>query len=102
MQFYNRGRDFNAAPGAPLDLSQGQQDDLVVFLSNGLTDPRVLHEQAPFDHPQLFVPNGHPGDQNGVTWSGNTNGTPTATDELVKIPAVGRNGVAMPPSNFLE
>ncbi|MGH7887799.1 MAG: cytochrome-c peroxidase [Candidatus Binatia bacterium] len=102
VQFYNRGRDFNAAPGAPLNLSQGQQDDLVAFLRNGLTDPRVLHEQAPFDHPQLFVPNGHPGDQNGVTPSGNTNGTPTATDELVEIPAVGQNGVAIPPSNFLE
>ena len=72
------------------------------LLRNGLTDPRVLHEQAPFDHPQLFVPDGHPGDQSSVTPSGNTNGTPTATDELVEIPAVGRNGVAIPPSNFLE
>ncbi len=108
VQFYNRGRDFRP-PGAELNLSDGtldpndnQQADLVAFLGNGLTDPRVLYEQAPFDHPQLFVPNGHPVDQNSVTWSGNTNGTPTATDALIEIPAVGQNGVASPPPNFWE
>jgi cytochrome c peroxidase len=102
VQFYNRGRDFNAAPGAPLNLSQAQQDDLVAFLRDALTDPRVLYEKAPFDHPQLFVPHGHPGDHTGVTDSGNTNGFPMATDALVEIPAVGQNGVANPPPNFLE
>lgn len=102
VQFYNRGRDFNAAPGAPLGLSDDKQADLVTFLRNGLTDPRVLHEQAPFDHPQLFVPSGHPGNQIGVTSSGNTNGTPTATDALIEIPAVGQNGRVSPPLNFLE
>jgi len=102
VQFYNRGRDFNAAPGAPLNLDDQQQADLVEFLRTGLTDPRVLHEEAPFDHPQLFIPNGHPSDESVVTWSGNMNGFPAATDELVEIPAVGRNGVASPPPNFLE
>lgn len=102
VQFYNRGRDFNAAPGAPLNLTADKQADLVTFLRNGLTDPQVLHKQAPFDHPQLFVPNGHPGSQNGVTSSGNSNGTPAATDALVEIPAIGQNGVASPPPNFLE
>ena len=102
VQFYNRGRDFNAAPGAPLNLSQSQQDDLVAFLRNGLTDPRVEFERAPFDHPQIFVPNGHPGDESGVTWSGNTNGTPIATDDLIEIPAVGQNGRVTAPPNFLE
>lgn len=102
VQFYNRGRDFNVAPGPPLNLSQNQQDDLVAFLRNALTDPRVLHKQAPFDHPQLFIPNGHPGNQTSVSWSGNTNGTPTATDALVEIPAVGREGVAIPAPNFLD
>jgi len=101
VQFYNRGRDFNS-PAAPLGLSNEKQADLVMFLRNGLTDPRVLHEQAPFDHPQLFIPNGHPGNQSGVTSSGNSNGTPTATDAQVEVPAVGRNGVASPPRNFLE
>jgi cytochrome c peroxidase len=55
VQFYNRDRDFNS-PAAPLGLSNEKQADLVMFLRNGLTDPRVLHEQAPFDHPQLFIP----------------------------------------------
>jgi cytochrome c peroxidase len=101
VQFYNRDRDFNS-PAAPLGLSNEKQADLVIFMRNGLTDPRVLHEQAPFDHPQLFIPNGHPGNQSGVTSSGNSNGTPTATDAQVEVPAVGRNGVASPPRNFLE
>ena len=102
VQFYNRGRGFNAAPGAPLNLSEEKQADLVLFLRNGLTDPRVLHKQAPFDHPQLFIPNGHPGNQTGVTSNGNSNGTPAATDALVEVPAVGRSGVISPSRNFLE
>ena len=34
--------------------------DLVAFLK-ALTDERVRSAAAPFDHPQIFVPNGHPG-----------------------------------------
>ena len=103
VQFYNRGRDFSTGAGvAPLGLSDEKQADLITFMRNGLTDPRVLHEQAPFDHPQLFVPNGHPGNQFDVTGSGNSNGTPTATDALIEIPAVGQHGRAIPPLNFLE
>jgi len=102
VQFYNRGRDFNAPPGAPLNLSDEQQADLVAFLTNGLTDLRVQHQRAPFDHPQLVIPNGHPGSPHGVSWSGNTNGAPTATDELLEIPAVGKHGVTSPEPNFLD
>jgi cytochrome c peroxidase len=105
IDFYNRGRgDAGTAPagGGPLELSDAKKADLVTFLRTGLTDRRVLLEQAPFDHPQLFIPNGHPGNQFSVTSSGNTNGTPTATDQLVEIPAVGRNGVTTPKPNFLE
>ncbi|MEH2355447.1 cytochrome-c peroxidase [Nostoc sp.] len=102
VDFYNRGRGDDGGPGvAPLNLTDAKKADLVAFLRNGLTDQRVLLEQAPFDHPQLFIPNGHPGNQNSVTSSGNTNGTPTATDQLVEIPAVGRNGVTTPKPNFL-
>ncbi|MBD2774024.1 cytochrome c peroxidase [Iningainema tapete] len=103
VDFYNRGRgDDGGRTAAPLGLSNAQKADLVTFLRTGLTDERVLYEKAPFDHPQLFIPNGHPGNQFSVTPSGNTNGTPTATDQLLEIPAVGRNGVATPPRNFLE
>ncbi|MBI5443321.1 MAG: hypothetical protein HY900_19165, partial [Deltaproteobacteria bacterium] len=32
---------------------------LAAFL-DALTDPRVLAESAPFDHPELFIPEGDP------------------------------------------
>jgi cytochrome c peroxidase len=103
VDFYNRGRGDDGGSGAGLlNLTDAKKADLVAFLRTGLTDERVLLEQAPFDHPQLFIPNGHPGNQLSVTPSGNTNGTPTATDELVEIPAVGQNGLALPRPNFLE
>jgi len=93
VQFYNDGRfDGVANRGPLLGLTAENQADLVAFLRCGLTDDRVNHEQAPFDHPQLFIPNGHPGDQFMVTLSDNGN----ATDELMEIPAVGRNGVSAP------
>ncbi|MBD2532727.1 cytochrome C peroxidase [Nostoc flagelliforme FACHB-838] len=102
VDFYNRGRgDDGGRTAGVLNLTDTQKADLVAFLRNGLTDQRVLLEKAPFDHPQLFIPNGHPGNQSSVTASGNTNGTPTATDQLVEIPAVGRNGVTTPKPNFL-
>ncbi|MEH1832937.1 MAG: cytochrome c peroxidase [Nostoc sp.] len=85
VDFYNRGGDFGVLP--PLNLSPEEKQQLVAFLK-GLTDDRVRYEKAPFDHPQLFVPNGHPGNQNFVT----DDGTGKATDSLLEIPAVGRNG----------
>jgi hypothetical protein len=60
---------------------------LVAFLVS-LTDERVRYERAPFDHPQLFITNGHPGDQNAVT----NDGTGQATTTVIELPAVGRNG----------
>ncbi|MEH1938879.1 MAG: cytochrome c peroxidase [Nostoc sp.] len=85
VDFYNRGGDFGALP--PLNLSPEEKQQLVAFLK-GLTDDRVRYEKAPFDHPQLFVPNGHPGNQRSV----NDDGTGKATDSFLEIPAVGRNG----------
>ena len=105
VDFYNRGRgDAGAAPSTALGLANTKKADLVDFLKNGLTDPRVFYEKAPFDHPQLFIPNGHPGSETLVTWRGNTNGAPIATDvnPLMEIPAVGKNGVTIPQPNFLE
>ncbi|WP_392407275.1 hypothetical protein [Chlorogloeopsis fritschii] len=79
-----------------LNLSAQDKQDIVAFLKS-LTDERVRFEKAPFDHPQLFIPNGHPGDQNSVT----DDGTGKATDELIEIPAVGKNG-GNAIKNFLE
>ncbi|WP_442948911.1 cytochrome-c peroxidase [Nostoc sp.] len=85
VDFYNRGGDFGVLP--PLNLSPEEKQQLVAFLK-GLTDERVRYEKAPFDHPQLFVPNGHPGNSTSVT----NDGTGKATDSLLEIPAVGRYG----------
>ncbi|KST68524.1 cytochrome C peroxidase [Mastigocoleus testarum BC008] len=96
VDFYNRGGDF---PGVlpPLDLTEEEKEALVAFMK-GLNDERVRFEKAPFDHPQLFVPNGHPGDETFV----DDDGTGKATDSLLEISAVGRNGRNTPIKNFLE
>jgi cytochrome c peroxidase len=61
VEFYNRGGDFdNKAKNSQirkLKLSNGQLDDLVSFLLS-LTDDRVRHQKAPFDHPEIALPNG--------------------------------------------
>lgn len=107
VQFYNRGRaDDGGNRAALLGLDNTEQADLVAFLRTGLTDERVLLEKAPFDHPELRIPNGHPGNQFSVTASppdaNDPDGFPKATDRLVLIPAVGRNGVTTPQKKFLE
>jgi hypothetical protein len=103
VDFYNRGGDFHEQNIDNLDpdieylgLNDGEKDALVAFLM-ALTDERVRKHSAPFDHPQLFIPNGHPGDQNSVT----NDGTGQATDTLLELPAVGRNGGSGTP-NFLQ
>ena len=92
--FYNRGGDFHDPNIADLDpdvqtlnLSTQEKADLVTFLKT-LTDERVRLEQEPFDHPQLLVPNGHPGDPSSVESAGNG----TAKDTFLEIPAVGKKG----------
>ncbi len=66
MQLYNQGGQETADGGRDpdigpfldsalvrLNLSQQQIDDIIEFLRNGLTDPRVKSETAPFDRPHL-------------------------------------------------
>lgn len=61
VAFYNRGGDFRNDPNVPrnlirgLGLNGGQQSDLVAFLSQALTDPRVAAETPPFDRPTLYT-----------------------------------------------
>lgn len=64
VEFYNRGGDFhehnieNLSPEmGTLGLHVEQIDALVAFLET-LTDERVAMESAPFDHPELPLPNG--------------------------------------------
>ncbi len=64
-----------------------------------LTDERVRYEQAPFDHPEMFVP------LNGIA-PDNTFGRPGFLANLAngmfrQVPAVGAGGSATPLSNFM-
>jgi cytochrome c peroxidase len=93
LEFYDSGGDFDRTINAtkapaivPLQLSVDQQKSLVAFLL-ALTDDRVRLQQAPFDHPQLFVPNGD---------------SPVGTDNTVEIPAVGASGSTTPVQRFLN
>ena len=106
VELYSRGGNVHpvqAMDGTPIEplgvpsLSPEEVDAIVAFLES-LTDERVLYRRAPFDHPQLFVPNGHPGDSSGVT---DANGDGLADDRMVVIPAVGAEG-GVPLPGFLE
>ncbi|MDI6853321.1 MAG: cytochrome c peroxidase [Deltaproteobacteria bacterium] len=87
VDFYTRGGNFPAANIDNLDPfiaeipflqgNEAAQQDLVAFML-ALTDERVKYEKAPFDHPQLFVVNGH--------------NDSTLADIVVEVPAVGANG----------
>jgi hypothetical protein len=56
----------------------------------------VRRAAAPFDHPQIFVPNGHPGNETSVVHVNQR-----AVDTLLRVPAVGRDG-ADPLPGFLD
>jgi hypothetical protein len=71
---------------------------LFMGLAIQMYESTLVSDNSPFDHPQLFYPDGHPGNQNSVT----NDGTGQATDSLDEIPAVGSNGRTTPEPNFLE
>jgi hypothetical protein len=70
-----------------LGLTADEKDALVAFL-NALTDDRVRTQQAPFDHPELLVPDGERGDTTPVK----TDASGTAADDFLQVPAVGAAG----------
>jgi cytochrome c peroxidase len=82
VEFYDEGGDFTNPTLAPLirplGMSEEEQVDLTAFLL-ALTDERVRRQQAPFDHPQLLIPNGDEPNALGI-------------DSLVEFPAVGAEG----------
>jgi hypothetical protein len=96
VNFYVRGGDFHEANLANLDPAirdinglkndPEKKEELVEFLIS-LTDERVRWEQAPFDHPQLFVTDGH---HNIVP--GNPKRTRLLVDAMKVVPAVGAAG----------
>src|ERR1051326_1677950 len=109
VEFYNRGGDFNTVDEVQymdpdietLGLTAQEKIDLVDFLRNGLTDPRTVAQAAPFDHPQLFAPNGHPPSANGYPIQPDLKHPGQATNQFMEIPAVGAQG-GKPLPTFLE
>jgi cytochrome c peroxidase len=110
VEFYNRGGDFHdfVAPNGvrqdswmdlgigKLHMTEDEIDALVAFLET-TTDPRVVEQSGVFDHPELFVPNGHYGDGNHVQRGPNNE----AVTKIVQIKEVGRRGGPLP-AGFLE
>ena len=98
VEFYTRGADFHDQNIETLDPivdgiagmqgDEEKQSDLVDFLL-ALTDERVRWERAPFDHPQLFVADGH-----DLRLDGNPKRARALADHLREIPAVGPAGRA--------
>lgn len=103
--FYSRGGNVapitqrDGTPIEPLGIANMTSDevDAVVAWLETLTDERVRIAAAPFDHPQLFVPNGHPGNQGGVERGKQG----FAKDDLLEIPMTGAAG-GPPLPGFLE
>ncbi|HEY6122404.1 MAG TPA: cytochrome c peroxidase [Pyrinomonadaceae bacterium] len=106
VELYSRGG--NVAPIRALDgtlieplgvpsLTSEEIEAIVAFLE-ALTDERVLYQMAPFDHPQIFVANGHPGNSNSTI---DANGDGLADDIMIEIPAVGAGG-GNPLPGFLQ
>ncbi|MFT5141742.1 MAG: putative repeat protein (TIGR01451 family) [Thalassolituus oleivorans] len=100
VDFFDRGGDFTQENAAfahpaiqPLYLSDYEKDALVAFMLT-LTDERVRMHRAPFDHPQILVPDGHTGNQAYVV----DDGSGQAVTDFIDIPAVGRYGYSSLPS----
>lgn len=98
VDFYARGGNFHNENLADLDPfidtigqiqgSEQAKTDLVNFLL-ALTDERVRQESAPFDHPELLVPNRH-----RTRIDANPKRTRVLADDMRVIPAVGAAGRA--------
>ena len=109
VEFYNRGGDFNTVPEVQymdpdievLGLTLQDKQDLVDFLRNALTDQRTANQAAPFDHPELFTPNGHPQGANGYPVDKDPDHPGQAKNNFVEVPATGTKG-GKPLPTFLD
>lgn len=105
VEFYTRGGNFDGhSKQVNFVFEQSQlieheaRADLVEFLKS-LTDERVRHARAPFDHPELRVPHGHVGDHLAAP-AGGIWGTALAADQYLVLPAVGAGGLTTPLDRF--
>jgi cytochrome c peroxidase len=108
VAFYSRGGDFprdgNLGRGIRrLNLSADDRAALVAFLKS-LSDDRVRFERAPFDHPELCVPTGEVEMLPSVLKPQGVDPAfqLSAADKWAGIPAVGRQGNAVPLQTFDE
>ncbi|MFN2576990.1 MAG: cytochrome c peroxidase [Pyrinomonadaceae bacterium] len=104
VAFYNRGGDFDA-PNInhnlirPLGLNAQQQSDLVTFLRNALSDPRVIAGTAPFDRPTLYSESNRVPLVTGSGSQGAGGNIPQPT--AIEPPLVGNPGFTVGVSNAL-
>ena len=92
VEFYTRGGDFRLQNQDNVDVLIGGipalqhnptgQAALVAFLQS-MTDDRVRNQAAPFDHPEILIPNGDP-------------------EVLIRVPARDQNGAVAPPLSLLR
>ena len=98
INIYHRGGDFgreNLPDTSPdVALAGGMtvfQKRALLQLMLEMTDPHVERRSAPFDHPELIIPNGHT-IRTGTTSTLINRGNGTAQDTNIVIPATGRTG----------
>ena len=108
LEFYTRGGNYEpdakqfgtVFPQVELRFIPGERESIIAFLKS-LTDERVRYERAPFDHPELRVPNGQVGDAEGVV-DGNPLDAALAADDWIVVPPVGAGGRPYPLATFEE
>ncbi|MEZ4215951.1 MAG: cytochrome c peroxidase [Myxococcota bacterium] len=108
IEFYTRGGNFetdgkhfgSVFPQVALRFDPALRQGLIDFLES-LTDERVRFERAPFDHPEIWIPAGHRGDEIAVN-AGHPLDASLAQDEYVYVPPVGADGRATPLPTFEE
>jgi cytochrome c peroxidase len=107
LEFYARGGGSTGGENlhpiiTGVAVKAQERVDLLAFLLS-LTDERVRFERAPFDHPSICVPHGHPEREPGVLVPHEgLPGAPIAADTMVLVPAVGAGGADVPLQTFDE
>jgi len=105
VQFYARGGNFHEQNLADLDFEMIRQPGLIghpnrkaalVDFLRALTDERVRVSAAPFDHPELVLPNGATGGELSVLQD--LRFGLQAADAVMTLPATGASGGAPAPS----
>ncbi len=106
IEFYARGGNLEheakeltlVFPLPRLQFSKQNRDDLIAFL-NTLTDDRVRYQKAPFDHPELMIPEGHTGNPQAL--ASDKEALKRAEDRYLTLPAVGATGSSIPLKPFV-